>query len=336
VRDEMLVERSHIARDIEHRSHQWVEMRKCPPGLSEQDSAYRWGRLGTHEIIVYYDLVRFLLYSCLHRFVRATGNGGAPVEWLEELRDGWLNRPDADRTGSLSPREIIERERRRLPLVEEAEEAIDCDCPLCRMMLQSDAGPTFTYLGGFHLDEDFAFSFCKTEADWQQLAAESAFGDALDLDDEFDENEADYPASTKTTRSGIRAGNASAEPPYSPVWESAFVNPEIVAEPPATRLFGIGTYLAEIISNLRCQSESRTQIDALNRHFDNLCQANRDRQDELLQPVVARFCEQLQEVAEKWSDLSPKCFALQETLRLWFGEENPLADSIDRSPNDWS
>ena len=311
-------------------------MRQCPPGLSEQDSAYRWGGLGTHEIIVYYDLVRFLLYHCLHRFVRDTAGERVSVEWLEELRDGWLNQPDPDHTGRMSPREIIERERRRLPLVEEPGEAIDCDCPLCRMMLESDTGPAFTYLGGFHLDDDFAFSFCRSEADWQQGTGESPFDDALSWDNEWNENHPSHQPSTGIVMSGFRDGSPHTDPVYSPVWESAFVNPEIVAEPPATRLFGIGTYLAEIISNLRHQPNSQVQIDALNQQFDNLCQANRNRQDELLQPVVDRFCGQLQEVAETWGDLTPKCFALQETLQLWFGEGDPLADSIDRFPKDWT
>ena len=65
-------------------------------------------------------------------------------------------------------------------------------------------------------------------------------------------------------------------------------------------------------------------IDGLNRQYDHLCLTQQPDQTALTQPVVDRFCEQLQEVIDVRPDLEPKCTDLQEDLRRWFGEEGPM------------
>ena len=84
---------------------------------------------------------------------------------LENNRRVWLSTPQEDLQG-FSPEEVIERERQRLPLAVSGEAAMaDCDCPLCQMMAES--GPVFWNLDGSHMDEDFAFSFCRTYEEWE-------------------------------------------------------------------------------------------------------------------------------------------------------------------------
>ena len=238
----MLSQRAHIARDIEHRSHQWAVQGHCPPGLSEQDAAYRWGGLGTNEIIIYYDLVRHLLYNCLLQFVQGPPQSKeTAVRALRQLRDRWLRQPEPQLTGNSPPREVIERERRRLPWVEDS--AADPDCPLCRLAAESNAGPAFTYLDGFHLDDDFAFSFCQTREDWEQefddLCLDADLGPAAQClgATPLGEGPCDEDVGRGTE------SNAS-------VWKSSYVNPEMLAQVPATRLFGVGSHLAELISDL--------------------------------------------------------------------------------------
>ncbi len=319
LRDDMLAHRVHITRDIEHRAQQWVSLGHCPPGLSERDAAYRWGGLGTHEIILYYDLVRHLIYSCLDPYAQQRPlDCEAQVQQLGDLRDQWLSQPQPDSTGNMPPRDVIERERRRLPLVDNDTSAFDCDCPLCRMMSEPGAGPAFTYLGGFHLDDDFAFSFCQTRDEWDtescgnndlDFTAAGTLPERLDPDDR-DERE--------DGSSGVEPVGCDIRRTAPPVWKTSYVNPDILAESPATRLFGVGTYLAELIADLKRPDGSRTLIDGLNRQYDNLCQTVRPHHHGLTQPVLERFCEQLQEVAESRPELSAKCNDLQEHLREWF------------------
>ena len=244
------------------------------------------------------------------------------LQRLRDLRDDWLSQPQPDSAGSTPPRDVIDRERRRLPLVDNDASEFDCDCPLCRMMSQPGAGPAFTYLGGFHLDDDFAFSFCQTREEWDSQAGD---GDNLGLASapsllpsvtaDFDPDECDDDdRGTELARCVIRRTTPS-------VWKTSYVNPDIMAESPATRLFGVGTYLAELIADLKQPDGSRTLIDGLNRQYDNLCQSVRPSHRGLTQPVLDRFCEQLQEVADKRPDLTAKCNDLQEHLREWFPAE---------------
>jgi hypothetical protein len=47
---------------------------------------------------------------------------------------------------------------------------IDENCECCRMMAQDAAmgfGPGFWHLDGSHMEEEFAFSFCKTMPEWE-------------------------------------------------------------------------------------------------------------------------------------------------------------------------
>ena len=60
-RDVMLAKQDFIDSDLQSRAFQWDFQLEGPPGLSRDSFAYRFGGFGTHEWIVYYELVRFLL-----------------------------------------------------------------------------------------------------------------------------------------------------------------------------------------------------------------------------------------------------------------------------------
>lgn len=54
-----------IDSDLESRSNQWSYFLEEPPSLSRDSSAYRFAGFGTHELVMYYDLVRFLIWEAV-------------------------------------------------------------------------------------------------------------------------------------------------------------------------------------------------------------------------------------------------------------------------------
>lgn len=167
-RDVLLARRDWIDRDLFFRERQWSFVGKCPPGLSPESHAYKYAGFGTHEIALYYDLVRHLLSGCLTRLSEGQSlDLDAEVERLKGLQHDWLYAPHDDLHG-MSPWYAIERERARLPLpLTPAEAMIDEDCAVCRMQAESPT-PTFWHLDGCNMDDDFPFSFHLTREAWEQ------------------------------------------------------------------------------------------------------------------------------------------------------------------------
>ena len=90
------------------------------------------------------------------------------VERLRELKAQWLQTPQREELDGFSPAQVIERERSRLPLAVSGEHAMaDDDCPLCQMMADQSA-PVILHLDGCNRDDDFAFSFHSTRAEWEE------------------------------------------------------------------------------------------------------------------------------------------------------------------------
>lgn len=141
--------------DLYSRELQWSFMGTCPPLIPIDSEAFRFAAFGTHEFVVYYDLVRHLL-----------GNFTNDIEEMEELKARWFETPNEDGPTRI-PSEIIESERRRLPLEATATEMmIDEDCPICQMMLAEFDTPTFLHLDSAHFEEGYVFSSYKNEQEW--------------------------------------------------------------------------------------------------------------------------------------------------------------------------
>ena len=119
----------HIMRDLQDRCDHWSRLGECPRGLPESSHGFRYGGFGTHELVMYYDLVRNLLWSCWDRLTEQA-QSPAVGQWpetftvgdflttevsrLEIVRDTWLDTPDPE-FHRRKPRSIIARERARLP-----------------------------------------------------------------------------------------------------------------------------------------------------------------------------------------------------------------------------
>ena len=65
VRDILFAKRELIDFDLESRMHQWSFFLEEPPPLSKESHAYRFAGYGTHEWVMYYHLVRFLIWETL-------------------------------------------------------------------------------------------------------------------------------------------------------------------------------------------------------------------------------------------------------------------------------
>jgi hypothetical protein len=302
-RDLLLARQPHISWEMQDRSEQWSMLGQCPPGLPPSAAAYRYGGFGTHEIVLYYDLLRFLLHKCWEQVTRSPEiDRKAEIRRLEVLRDQWLETPDPMDLHGWKPAYVIERERARLPMAVSGHEAmVDHDCPLCQMMAE-DSSPFFWNLDGCNMDDDFAFSFHPTRAEWEKEQREY---------EEFSRQ-----CNEKWRREQAAGGIENAD-----VWKTSYSAPESESadSPFAFVLFGIGAHLAELTQNLR-DAGSGEFIEALNRHFGNLREAAADPTAAdptaaLVEPVVHRFCENLNAAADTYPELAAKCGDLERRLR---------------------
>jgi hypothetical protein len=179
-REVLLARQDFIDYDLHTRSMQWSMQGEGPPCIATDSFAYRFAGFGTHEWVIYYDLVRRLLWSASKQKSGRKGKGGTrskkPVELepeiarLEKIKTEWLERPLEDYDGRI-PALLIENERIRLPIAMRGHDmVIDDDCPICQMMANdAELGMQvgFWHLDGSHMDDDFAFSELRTREEWE-------------------------------------------------------------------------------------------------------------------------------------------------------------------------
>jgi len=167
-REMMLKKLDLIDADLQSRELQWSFVGEHAPCLRQDSTAYRFAGFGTHEVVMYYELLRFLLSECWKRVSENKDVALADeVARLEQIKTDWLESPQPD-LGGRNPAYILECERRRLPLILSAEDTvIDEDCPKCQAMAEKFT-PTFWHLDGCNMDNDFPFSFCRTRGEWEE------------------------------------------------------------------------------------------------------------------------------------------------------------------------
>ncbi len=228
--------------ELEDRALQWSRTDRCPTGLNPESAAYRFAGFGTHERVVYYDLVRELLWCCRRNVgERLDGFSAAvlaveefvpgEIRRLAEFRDQWLAAPFSD-CGGRTAASIIHNERARIPEAETGEEAmIDDDCPLCQMQAEMP-GPVFWHLDGSHMDDDFAFSLShETVEEWEQERREW---------EDFNRRFAAREAVIKRLRVKFPGdGDSWVNPDI--LWNMSFSTLHCSGEPLPMRLFAIGS-----------------------------------------------------------------------------------------------
>ncbi|MEX2142010.1 MAG: hypothetical protein WD894_22275 [Pirellulales bacterium] len=344
-REMMHEKREFIAWDMQDRCEQWSQLDESPPPLDPQSHAYRFAGYGVHEMVVYYYLVRHLLWSCRDLCAEfrstpknefaATGDFlTTAVPQLEHLRDQWLDAPSREYHGR-TPRSIIDRERRRMPeAMSRSEIMIDDDCPLCAMAADMP-GPTFWHLDGCNMDPDFAFSiFERTREEWEEKEREYQ-----EFNRKYNERQAERE------RLGVEyPGKGYSDPDY--VWQRSFVAPESEETSLVMRLFSIGFNLSELICDLKeppaeelkLPTDQRDLIDGLSRDFGNLRDVVQSPDASLgaalIEPVLDRFCETLAAVTDARNDLEPKCTDLQQQLRRFLHPPSETDDSASFEGDD--
>ncbi|HJT34844.1 MAG TPA: hypothetical protein VJ783_22645 [Pirellulales bacterium] len=335
-RDVLLAKRQFIDWDMQHRCDQWSAQHRPPPLLDVKSHAYQYGGFGTHEIVEYYELVRTLLGSCREQVLETMKSQPAAavllpgdfltteVPRLAQARERWLDAPDRECHG-ITPREIIEHERTRLPEAMSGRDVvIDDDCPLCQMMADMP-GPMFWHLDGSNLDDDFAFSFHRTRDEWEEEQRR------------YEEHSRRFNAELAARK---ELGVDYADRANPAVWRRSGAAQDSPGLPLEARLFGVGSDLAELIVDLKQPPEDRELIDRLSRDFGNLRAVLRSGEaslvDALFEPVIERFCETLDAVAAARDALDEKCADLQDRLRRFLGPleefESPMDFGDDEIP----
>ena len=222
-RDVLLAHQDFIDFDLHTRSLQWSLQNEGPPCLASDSFAYRFAGFGTHEWVLYYDLVRQLLHNLFELKPGGPRCQDQLLAMLDQIKTDWLESPQADLDERI-PAIIIDNERKRLPQAMRPRDMIvDDDCPMCRMFGDETSplgmGVGFWHLDGSHMDDDFAFSWFKTRQEWEveirrreefdkkfmrdfeEREQRLARGEPLDEPDPFFDPDA---LSFKTTRIGPR------------------------------------------------------------------------------------------------------------------------------------
>jgi hypothetical protein len=332
-REIVLDGRDQLERDLQDRCQQWSLLDECPRGLEESSHSFRYGGFGTNELVMYYDLVRELLWSCWDQL---TERARSPrPEWLtagdflsteiprlEGTREAWLDTPDRE-FHSRTPRSIINRERARLPEGMSGHDAmVDPDCPCCQMMGEM-SGPTFWHLDGCNMDDEFAFDlYRRTREEWEEeRRGWEELGRRMDAE--------------RSERERLGVADSRSRADGSPTIWSRSVHVEDTADVPlGIRVFGVGCHLAELIVGLRAGTtrettpqETQRQIDQLNRDFGNLRDilqsSDSSLTEALIDPVLDRFAETLAHVAMVRADLAPQCESLTNNLRKLLDPPHP-------------
>lgn len=309
-RDVLLERQDHIDWDMQDRCEQWTMQRAAPPVLSKDSAAYRFAGFGTHEVVIYYYLVRELLWDCWDHVhdgasTPSAGAAAAEADRLRVVRDEWLNAPNDEEFSGHTPGAVIDHERIRLPEGGSGAHAgVDHDCPICRMMAD-DPTPMFWHLDGCNMDDDFAFSFDRTRGEWE--------------------------AERRRWEEHSRAFNArwEAEQRSKTLWTSSFVDTDVMGHAPKTRVTGLAFNLAELVQNAKDAGAGRDAIDDLNRRFENLREVAAAADVPLAGPVAERFCESLAALAADHPPLAEKCTDLERRARELV---ECLADPLDDIP----
>lgn len=333
-RDVMHAKHESISWDIQDRQMQWSHEDTCPPGLDPQSAAYRYAGFGTHEFVMYYDMVRHLLWTCrgdVADFARAHDTGAMTagdflayqVPRLTAARDEWLDSPEPEFSGR-TPRSVIHKERCRLPEGCTGEEMIvDHNCPICQTQAELP-GVGFWGLDGSNMDDDFAFSiYHRTYQEWEEEQRRH---------EEFNRRFEAKHAEEK--RLGVEyPGAGYADPDV--VWKRSFSADETPGQSVLMRLFAIGSHLTELIVDLKEPTEDRELIDRLSDDFGNLRDVAQSGDmpaaDSLIEPVLERFCDTLMAVAVARPELESKCSNLRSRLGRFL---EPATDADDDEPVD--
>jgi len=318
-RDLLLAKHGFISLDLQWRGEQWAFVGECPPGLSPESAAYRFGGFGIHENVLYYELVRYLLEDCWHHVSHENNVEAeaisAEIDRLEQLKENWLHTPQND-LHDMPPSDVIEIERMRIPVTVSAEQMVLDDDFELYQMLQEDGNPTFWHLDGCNMDDDFPFSFHQTREEWEEERRSWE-----ERSREWEERRANLtPFPSPTRRGEIEEDGTDL---LSPVWNRSYMDwDSLEGLPPESAieimLHGMAMHLEELEMDLRDALEGEELVASLRRDFADLRRALRSDSEGVVEECLQRLRESLANVAMAIPHLTDKCVDLHSQLD-WLG-----------------
>jgi len=159
-----------VDHDLETRATQWARTQRQPAGLRVASSAYQAPVFGSHEFLLYYDWVREMTRLAAAWFlVSDDRDHDFLIRALLHRQETWARSPDLLFPRGPSAAEIIDLERRRIPLTVQSEQVIEpCECPICQMISESgEVG--FQYLDDQGHDWDWPFSSITNAEHWRDV-----------------------------------------------------------------------------------------------------------------------------------------------------------------------
>jgi hypothetical protein len=300
-RDVLLAKHRFVDGDVQDQGENWSLLGRCPPGLAPRSHAYRYGGFGTHEIILYHELAAVLLCEIERRVSEdPLVDLHREISHLEQFQQEWMHQPQADLYDQ-SPAALIARERARLPtVIPKGHEHLDHDCPLCRMMADSDQ-PMIWQLDNYLLERRFSTSFCQSRAEWERGRRESE-----DVDPDWE------PPSPLPSDRGFSDDQR--------IWQNSFTNMTSLTDMPAwesvnVMLFAVGGHLAELVHDLRSRADTDELVQQLHVRFDELrVFVKEQRELFIIRGTIGDFVEALTGVAQVRDDLRQKCVDLETKL----------------------
>ncbi|HBJ36256.1 MAG TPA: hypothetical protein DDZ51_16200, partial [Planctomycetaceae bacterium] len=283
----LLQDRDRLSDDMRGREHQWSILERCPPGISPESHAFQFGGFNTSEVVMYYDYVRQVAWSCwdglraMENTKRATLEVSQSVldEFvrdevirLRQIGNQWLDAPweeDPTRT----PRGIINLERRRQPNGGQFH-PIDPDCPCCQALAEMP-GIGFWHMDGSNMDDLFAFAYHhETMESWEHEQADyRALSDQADQEWEL------------AKQWGLPPQYSQPKSNHGDVWR-LIVQDETGFIPLGNRLNNVAHCVVSLVVQIRSATTQDAGI-AVDQYIESLAHAYR-----LLQQVCEESTEQ--------------------------------------------
>ncbi|XZE18944.1 hypothetical protein SH449x_004251 [Pirellulaceae bacterium SH449] len=283
----MLEDHDRLSGDMDDREIQWSILGRCPPGISPESHAFRFGGFNTTEIVMYYDYVRQVAWACWDGLRSMSNAERATLEVsqsdleefvcnevirLREIGNQWLDAPWED-DPMRTPRGIINLERRRQPNGGQFH-PIDPDCPCCQALAEMP-GIGFWHMDGCNMDDLFAFAYHhKTIESWELDQADfRAFNEQIDQEWKL------------AKQWGLPPLYSVPKSDYGDVWR-LLVKDEAGVIPLGDRLNKVAHCVVSLVVQVRIATTHDTGLD-VQQYIDSLMDAYA-----LLQQVCAESTEQ--------------------------------------------
>ena len=312
----LLHDHAQVERDIRNQQEYWSRLLSPPPAVDRESRAYLEAAFGTHEVVLYLRMLHTLIVDAWTYLAEREADDRdviALVSHLERRRQEWMHDPQESLLNK-PPAYLIDRERARLPVQVQGEEMmVDCECPICQMMADSDV-PGFWFLDDFDLYDDLDCFFFDDDDPWEgeRVLERLRSGDAFVT---ADEDLIPYDLSTdEATKIGSGLSDIG-----SP-WQRTYVNMEMVETERSglgrsLLVFGIAGCLAELIEDLRDHPAGVDRVAQLNEIFSTLRDGIARDEMWLVRSLLEEMAGGLDELAAAHPGLAAKSEDLQAKLR---------------------